>query len=204
MLARARRVLPGMVVSLLLAAPAMATEPTTDTPTTATPIRAKTHAAVRRSHATNRAGVLARLNRSQIVRTAYTTDTDTSASALATATAAWVPPDETTPRESPPADSGAHNWQQSGIASWYGGPRWQGRKTSMGTRYDENELTAAHRTLPLGSKVRVQLAGSDRAVIVTINDRPGTRTRIIDLSRGAAAALGILDRGVAKVTLSAL
>jgi rare lipoprotein A (peptidoglycan hydrolase) len=192
-----------MVVSLLLAAPAMASEPTT-TSTTATPIRAKTHAAVRRAHATNRAGVLARLNRSPIVRTAYTTDTDTSASALATANAAWVPPEGATPREIPPDDSASRSWQQSGIASWYGGPRWQGRKTSMGTRYDENELTAAHRTLPLGSKVLVRLAGSDRAVIVTINDRPGTRSRIIDLSRGAAAALGILDRGVAKVTLTAL
>ena len=119
-------------------------------------------------------------------------DADTSA----TSNAAWTPPDEAAPAQP--------SWQQTGIASWYGGPKWQGRQTSSGTHYDENELTAAHRTLPLGSKVRVQLAGSDRTVVVTINDRPGTHNRIIDLSRGAAAALGILDRGVAKVTLSAL
>jgi rare lipoprotein A (peptidoglycan hydrolase) len=99
-------------------------------------------------------------------------------------------------------DSGA--WHQTGVASWYGGARWQGHPTASGERYDQNALTAAHRTLPLGSKVKVQLQGSDQYVIVTINDRPGTRTRIIDLSRGAASALGILDQGVAKVTLSLL
>lgn len=90
---------------------------------------------------------------------------------------------------------------QFGIASWYGGKRWQGRLTSSGTRYDENQLTAAHATLPLGSKVRVHLVGTDREVVVTITDRPGTRRRIIDLSRAAAAALGILSRGVAEVSL---
>ena len=94
-------------------------------------------------------------------------------------------------------------WQQSGIASWYGGPRWQGKRTASGVRYEQDGLTAAHATLPLGSKVRVTLEGSGRSVVVTINDRPGTRTRIIDLSRGAARALGILDRGVARVTLTA-
>ena len=63
-------------------------------------------------------------------------------------------------------------------------------------------MTAAHATLPLGSQVRVTLANSERSVVVTITDRPGTRTRIIDLSRGAARALGILSQGVAVVTLS--
>jgi rare lipoprotein A (peptidoglycan hydrolase) len=95
-------------------------------------------------------------------------------------------------------------WHQTGIASWYGGKRWQGRSTSGGARYDENDLTAAHATLPIGTKVRVTLEGSQRSVIVTINDRPGTHRRIIDLSRGAAAELGILSRGVAVVTLTAL
>lgn len=94
-------------------------------------------------------------------------------------------------------------WQQSGVASWYGGPRWQGRRTASGTRYEQDGFTAAHATLPLGSRVRVTLAGSGRSVVVTINDRPGTRTRVIDLSRGAARALGILDRGVARVVLTA-
>lgn len=94
-------------------------------------------------------------------------------------------------------------WQQTGIASWYGGKHWQGNKTSSGSRYDENALTAAHATLPLGTKVRV-VRNDGRSVIVTINDRPGTRTRIIDLSREAARALGILDAGVAMVTLQPL
>jgi rare lipoprotein A (peptidoglycan hydrolase) len=93
-------------------------------------------------------------------------------------------------------------WKQTGVASWYGGSRWQGHRTSSGVRYDENALTAAHATLPLGSQVRVTLANSERSVVVTITDRPGTRTRIIDLSRGAASALGILSQGVAVVTLS--
>jgi rare lipoprotein A (peptidoglycan hydrolase) len=92
-------------------------------------------------------------------------------------------------------------WSQSGTASWYGGARWQGKVTAAGDRYDEKGLTAAHATLPIGSKVRVVVADTGRSVIVTINDRPGTRKRVIDLSRGAAEALGILHRGVAKVTL---
>jgi rare lipoprotein A len=98
-------------------------------------------------------------------------------------------------------DGGA--WHQSGLASWYGGPRWQGQRTAAGGRYDQDALTAAHATLPLGSRVRVSTA-SGRSVVVIINDRPGTRSRVIDLSRGAAAALGILERGIAPVTLSLL
>ena len=92
-------------------------------------------------------------------------------------------------------------WQQTGMASWYGGASWQGQRTSSGSRYDQNELTAAHATLPLGTKVRVMSHSGARSVIVTINDRPGTRTRIIDLSRQAAKELGILDAGVVMVTL---
>ncbi len=95
-----------------------------------------------------------------------------------------------------------NGWRQRGVASWYGGPRWQGHATASGARYDQNGLTAAHATLPLGARVRVALDGTARSVVVTINDRPGTRSRIIDLSRAAAAALGMLDRGVAHVTLT--
>jgi rare lipoprotein A (peptidoglycan hydrolase) len=96
-------------------------------------------------------------------------------------------------------------WQQTGIASWYGGAKWQGHRTTSGTRYNQGELTAAHATLPIGTRVRVTLHdNSARSVIVLINDRPGTRTRIIDLSREAAAQLGILERGVAMVTLTPL
>jgi len=95
-------------------------------------------------------------------------------------------------------------WRQTGLASWYGGNRWQGKATASGIRYDQNKLTAAHATLPIGTKVRVTLEGSDRSVIVLINDRPGTRRRIIDLSRQAAAELGIVSQGLAVVTLTAL
>ena len=90
------------------------------------------------------------------------------------------------------------------MASWYGGARWQGKMTASGVRYDQSKLTAAHATLPIGTKVRVQLEGSDRSVVVVINDRPGTRRRIIDLSRQAAAELGILQQGLAVVSLAAL
>lgn len=95
-------------------------------------------------------------------------------------------------------------WRQTGVASWYGGARWQGNRTASGARYDQNQLTAAHATLPIGTRVRVTLEGTDRSVVVLINDRPGTRRRIIDLSRSAAAELGILTQGVAVVTLSTL
>jgi rare lipoprotein A (peptidoglycan hydrolase) len=94
--------------------------------------------------------------------------------------------------------------QQSGLASWYGGQRWHGNRTSSGNIYDQDALTAAHASLPLGSRVLVTLVGTERNVVVTINDRPGTRRRIIDLSRAAAKELGILERGVAMVTLTPL
>lgn len=90
---------------------------------------------------------------------------------------------------------------ETGIASWYG-KRHQGRRTASGVPFDEDALTAAHPWLPLGSKIRVRLVGSARHVDVTINDRPGTRRRIIDLSREAARELGMLHDGTALVTLS--
>jgi rare lipoprotein A len=94
--------------------------------------------------------------------------------------------------------------QESGLASWYGGHRWHGKRTSSGGAYDQDALTAAHASLPIGTRVRVTLVGNGRNVVVTINDRPGTRRRIIDLSRAAARELGILERGVAMVTLTPL
>lgn len=90
---------------------------------------------------------------------------------------------------------------ESGIASWYGG--WfNGRRTSSGRIYHDSELTAAHPWLPLGTRVKVRLVGTDRSVDVTITDRPGTRRRIIDLSREAARELGMMRYGTALVTLS--
>lgn len=92
-------------------------------------------------------------------------------------------------------------WEESGEASWYGG-RHNGRMTSSGTIFNDQELTAAHATLPLGTKVRVTVQDSGQSVVVTITDRqPPKRVRVIDLSRGAASRVGILGRGTAMVAL---
>jgi len=93
-------------------------------------------------------------------------------------------------------------WEESGQASWYGA--WhQGRPTSSGDPFNQNAMTAAHATLPLGSRVRVTRQDTGGSVVVTINDRqPPKRLRVIDLSRGAAARLGIVDRGVSMVDLA--
>ncbi len=90
---------------------------------------------------------------------------------------------------------------QTGIASYYGG-RHNGRRTSSGAIFNEHEMTAAHPTLPFGTKVLVQLAGTDRSVVVTITDRLYNRHRIIDLSEGAAAQLGMIRAGTAMVMLT--
>ena len=93
---------------------------------------------------------------------------------------------------------------RSGLASWYGA-RYQGRVTASGERFDMKQLTAAHRSLPFGSKVLVKCPSTGRSVVVRINDRgPSPRGRIIDLSWEAARELGILRRGVAKVEITRL
>lgn len=92
----------------------------------------------------------------------------------------------------------------AGLASWYGSV-WNGRPTASGETFDESQLTAAHRTLPLGTLVRVTNLRSMHSVIVRINDRgafgPG---RIIDLSSAAARELGMLQQGMAQVKLEVL
>ncbi|WP_419757519.1 septal ring lytic transglycosylase RlpA family protein [Acidisoma sp.] len=90
---------------------------------------------------------------------------------------------------------------QSGIASYYGG-RQNGRRTSSGQIFNEHAMTAAHESLPFGTKVLVKLAGTGRSVVVTITDRLYSRHRIIDLSEGAAEQLGILRDGLAMVMLT--
>jgi rare lipoprotein A len=88
-----------------------------------------------------------------------------------------------------------------GVASWYSADRYN-QFTASGTRFDENAMTAAHPWLPLGTRVRVTLDGTNESVVVTINDRLGMRSRVIDLSKGAAKQLGILSRGLAHVILT--
>lgn len=88
---------------------------------------------------------------------------------------------------------------QLGYASWYGGER-HGQKMASGARFDKNEFTAAHRTLPLHSKARVTNMANGRSVTVRITDRGPTRKgRIIDLSQSAAEELGMQNSGVARV-----
>ena len=88
--------------------------------------------------------------------------------------------------------------KQVGKASFYK----HGAKTASGERFNRNAMTAAHRSLPFGTKVRVKCRKTGRSVTVRINDRgPFVPGRIIDLSQGAAQALGILDRGVASVEI---
>ena len=88
---------------------------------------------------------------------------------------------------------------ERGMASWYG-EKFHGRRTASGETFNTNELTAAHKTLPFGTLVRVRHATNGKEVTVRINDRgPFTRGRVIDLSRAAAAAIGLLQSGVAPV-----
>ncbi|AVT74247.1 septum-associated rare lipoprotein A [Rhodopseudomonas palustris] len=84
----------------------------------------------------------------------------------------------------------------SGMASYYGNE--SGSRTASGQRMNANAMTAAHRTLPFGTKLRVTHGG--RSVVVTINDRgPFIRGRVLDLSTGAARAIGLTSRGVGRV-----
>jgi len=90
-------------------------------------------------------------------------------------------------------------FEQKGIASWYG-KKFHGRKTSNGETYNMYEISAAHKTLPLGTVVRVYNLDNRKSLKVRINDRgPFIRGRIIDLSYGAARRLGIVQKGTANV-----
>ncbi len=93
---------------------------------------------------------------------------------------------------------------QTGRASWYGGAH-HGRFTASGERFDMHGLTAAHRSLPFGTRLRVVNLDNDRQVEVRINDRgPAVPGRILDLSYAAARALGAIGPGVIPVQLTVL
>ncbi len=92
-------------------------------------------------------------------------------------------------------------FKQVGIASWYG-PGFHGKETANGEVFNQDKLTAAHRTLPLGTKVEVTNVTNGRSVEVQINDRgPYVNGRVIDLSRAAAIRLGMKNRGLARVQI---
>jgi rare lipoprotein A len=91
-----------------------------------------------------------------------------------------------------------------GMASWYGG-RWIGRKTANGEIYRAGDMTAAHKTLPFGTRVRVTDVRTGESTVVRINNRgPFVKGRVIDLSEAAASDLGMKRRGVARVKLEVL
>ncbi|MFI8745388.1 septal ring lytic transglycosylase RlpA family protein [Pseudomonas sp. NPDC077186] len=100
--------------------------------------------------------------------------------------------------------SGSGGATETGKASYYG-DRHHGRKTASGERFDQHALTAAHRSLPFGTRVRVTNLSNERSVVVRINDRgPFVRGRIIDVSRAAAERLGMLRAGVVPVRVEQL
>ncbi len=218
MIARAKRAFSGMVMSVMIAAPALTLAPGTafasaETTHSARPTsrKAVSSSYLRRSHASvihashrRSSRVASRGGRRGAEETA-------SETAFVDDGGAWMGggmlhdamlhDGASAASGDDRADFGAHKRLQTGLASWYGGGRWQGNRTASGGRYDESELTAAHATLPLGTRVRVSTIDGSGSVVVRITDRPGTRRRIIDLSRAAASQLGILDRGVAMVSL---
>ena len=93
---------------------------------------------------------------------------------------------------------------KGGRASWYG-PGFHGRTTANGERFNQNAMTAAHRSLPFGTRVKVTNLNNGRSVIVRINDRgPFAKGRVIDLSKAAAGVIGMLSSGTAPVRLQVL
>ncbi|MHC8370259.1 septal ring lytic transglycosylase RlpA family protein [Pseudomonas sp. MDT1-85] len=97
-----------------------------------------------------------------------------------------------------------HGYDKSGVASYYGA-KHHGKRTASGERFNKNSLTAAHRQLPFGTRVKITNLNNDRSCVVRVNDRgPYSRGRLIDVSREAAEQLGMLRSGTAKVRVQAL
>ena len=143
-----------------------------------------------------------------------------AASSSAPALEPAEPPDAV-PTETPPSTRGnpqsyvvfgkryyirdtSKNFKQRGLASWYG-PKFHGRATSSGIPFDMYAMTAAHKTLPLPTYVKVTHLGTGRSIVVEVNDRgPFVDDRVIDLSYAAAKKLGMVDAGTAEVQITAL
>jgi rare lipoprotein A (peptidoglycan hydrolase) len=101
----------------------------------------------------------------------------------------------------PPPEAPAVGTVVEGIASWYG-PEYHGRRTSSGEAFNQDALTAAHAYWAFGTRVRVTLLSTGKSVVVRINDRfPSHKGRAIDLSRGAAKAIGLIGPGTGQVRL---
>src|SRR5438067_7937341 len=116
------------------------------------------------------------------------------------------PPRAAVPAPSPPRlpAPAPEDFEQTGVASWYG-RQHHGKRTASGEAYDMNALTAAHRTLPLGTRVRVTNLENGRSVDVRINDRgPFAGRRVLDLSYAAAQRLGAVGTGLFRVSLKTI
>ncbi|MBN2329966.1 MAG: septal ring lytic transglycosylase RlpA family protein [Candidatus Omnitrophica bacterium] len=107
-------------------------------------------------------------------------------------------------RASHGATASLHRYVDTGTACWYG-EKFQGKKTASGEKFDMNAMTAAHRTLPFGTKVRITNLENHTSVVVRINDRgPFSKGRIIDVSHKAAQLLGFANAGLARVRIESL
>jgi rare lipoprotein A len=101
----------------------------------------------------------------------------------------------------PPPETPAVGTVVEGVASWYG-PGYDGKKTSSGEAFDQDALTAAHAYWAFGTLVKVTFPATGRSVVVRVNDRfPSHKGRAIDLSRGAAKAIGLIGPGTGQVRL---
>jgi rare lipoprotein A len=101
----------------------------------------------------------------------------------------------------PPAQSPSVGVVEVGVASWYG-PGYDGKRTSSGERFDQDDLTAAHASWQFGTRVRVTFLRTGRSVVVRINDRfPNHKGRVIDLSKAAARQIGLIGPGTGRVRL---
>jgi rare lipoprotein A len=98
----------------------------------------------------------------------------------------------------------SNSWTQTGIASWYGEP-FHGRTTASGETYDMEELTCAHKTLPFGTRLRVENLDNGRSITLRVTDRgPFVGGRIVDVSRKAARELEMIGPGTARVRITVL
>ena len=101
----------------------------------------------------------------------------------------------------PPPETPAVGTVAEGTASWYG-PKYHGRQTASGERFDQDALTAAHPYWAFGTRVKVTLVSTGKSTVCRVNDRfPAYKGRIIDVSRGTAKAIGLIGPGVGQVRL---
>lgn len=130
------------------------------------------------------------------------------AAALSGQACVWSVPLATTPSAGPPPSADpslyAVGWTQTGIASWYGEP-FHGRTTAAGNTYDMDAISAAHRTIPFGTRLRVDNLDNGRSIDLDVTDRgPFVPGRILDVSRGAARELEMIGPGTARVRITVL